>query len=517
MWFVLLAFLFVLVCWVRYEQERQRHRYSNRYSNRTDTAEENMQAASRSQPNETAENFSFPKAAIFDTPPNPKEIETASNPGTNPEVLARLGTTHKRRSIRRYVARNPNTPVSILWQLAREFPQEVVENPIFMLMQLENPALISELNESTLVAILKHKDVPSEFIKGAINHPSYLVITTLLKCRKLSEADLEKLIDRIYGRDMAKLLVEHPNCTEQLQYTIAKGNQQYLQMALANQCLAMSILPNSLLECLIDHAGLEVQEKLALDLKMTNVLLDRLFGADRYPLHYHLAKRLNRDSTRMNTWMPESIQLRLAQNQISNIDRRIRVRQLLAESHLISLPIIEVLSQDSYARVRAALANRSDLTNDLLLQLAQDKSDVVHNKLLKNETIDADQLSRMAENLHPRVRMFIAKHPQTPSSILKTFADDPSLRSHIARHLNTPTNLLRTLAKDGDCDIALTQNPKIADEIVQPILLKLAIEPNYTRRKLVARHLQTPREILEQLAQDSDPKVQCLAQKRLAE
>jgi Leucine rich repeat variant len=455
---------------------------------------------------------------IINTMPNLTDQEAsalAADPTTAPAILLEILNHHQSRAICKLLASNPNIPSSALLYLAQKFPREVVENPIFMLMSLENPAFISEMHESTLVAILKRKNAPSEFIKGAMNHPSYLVTTALLKQQNLPEDDLAQLIDRIQSRDMAKLFAEHPNCTEQLKYKIAKSGQPHLQMALANQCLAMSILPNSLLKCLIDQAGLDLQERLALDLKMPNGLLDRLFGPDRYPLQYHLAQRFSRDHTWMNSWMPEHIQLRLAQNQIRDIDRRIQVRQLLAESSLISLPIIDVLSHDPYARVRAALAKRSNMTDDQFLQFAQDQSNTVHNGLLENAAIDADRLTRMAENQHPRVRTFIAQHPQTPSSILTTFADDPLLRPHIARHLNTPTNLLRTLAADGDCDIALTQNPNIADSIVQPILAKLAIDPSYTVRKLVARHPQTPQAILIQLAQDPEPKVQHLAQERL--
>ncbi|BAU13096.1 leucine rich repeat variant [Leptolyngbya sp. NIES-3755] len=57
---------------------------------------------------------------------------------TPPEVLAKLAIdTHAK--IRRAVALNPSTPIKSLLRLGKEFPNEIIENPIFFLLLLEDP------------------------------------------------------------------------------------------------------------------------------------------------------------------------------------------------------------------------------------------------------------------------------------------------------------------------------------------------------------------------------------------
>jgi Leucine rich repeat variant len=501
MWPVLI-FLFAVICLTLYHWN---HEY-NRRKNHTKMAKNDCYMQS-----DTTENITFPKAAIFDTPPNPEEVEIASNPSTDPEILAKLGKTHQRRSIRRYVASNPNTPVSILCKLARVFPQEVADNPMVLLLQLENPEFVLEIPDQDLVAILRCEDTPEIFINGAIGHHMSIVITALLRNPKLSSIQLERLIDRVSKNEMIHVLVHHRHCSDSLKMIIAKGNNQPLQIGLARNCLhsgkptAASLI---LLEALIDHGSLEVQKFIACDTYTSDALLDRLLADDRQELAYEIA-----DNT-PSRGLSDRLQLRLAQNQLNDLAYRISVRQTLAENK-VNPGILALLSRDPYAKVRASVAKRSDLPQDMLLQLAQDPAAAVQHSLIRNKSIDADRLTAMAQTSHPRMRELAAQHPNTPISILETLVDDPRLAEHIARNPNTPAATLQKIAAAGTEDIALTQNTTIPDSIVQPILAKLAIDPNYTRRKLVARHPQTPRLILTQLAQDPEPKVQHLAQQRL--
>jgi hypothetical protein len=466
----------------------------------------------REFPQAVAGNPAFPKAAIFDAPPNPEEVEIASNPSTDPEVLVKLGTTHKRRSIRRHVASNPNTPVLILWKLARVFPQEVADNPMVSLLQLENPEFVLEMPYQDLVEILHTPDTPEIFINGAIGHHMSMVTTALLRNPKLSSSQLEHLVNRVNNDEMIYALLNHRHCTDSFKMTIAHGNNEPLQIGLARNCLkhetptAESI---ALLEALIEHGSLAVQKFIACDTYTSDTLLDRLLAGDRQDLVYRIAW----DNT-PSRGLSDRLQLRLAQNQLIDLKYRISVRQILAENK-VNPDILELLSRDPYAKVRASVAKRSDLPQDMLLQLAQDPAAAVQHSLIKNKSIDADRLTAMAQTSHPRMRELATQHPNTPIPILEMLVADPRLAEHLARNPNTPTATLQKIAAAGTEDIALTQNPTIPDSIVQPILAKLAIDPNYTRRKLVARHPQTPRLILTQLAQDPEPKVQRLAQQRL--
>ena len=54
----------------------------------------------------------------------------ASNPNTKPQVLRELASSRSC-NLRRLVAKNPNTPTDVLWQLGVDFPEAILENPIF--------------------------------------------------------------------------------------------------------------------------------------------------------------------------------------------------------------------------------------------------------------------------------------------------------------------------------------------------------------------------------------------------
>lgn len=67
---------------------------------------------------------------------NLKEI--ASNPSSPPSLLTEL-SNHCDLEIRSLVASNPNTPQDILMQLGDEFPDEIIKNPVFNLLTIEEP------------------------------------------------------------------------------------------------------------------------------------------------------------------------------------------------------------------------------------------------------------------------------------------------------------------------------------------------------------------------------------------
>ncbi|MEB3178490.1 MAG: hypothetical protein VKL59_05530 [Nostocaceae cyanobacterium] len=88
----------------------------------------------------------------------------ASNPMA-PSVLLRKLCDIQDTVTRRNVTANPNTPSQVLLKLGAEFPRELLANPIFPLLFLENPNLISEIPSNTLESLLTQKSVPSFFLE----------------------------------------------------------------------------------------------------------------------------------------------------------------------------------------------------------------------------------------------------------------------------------------------------------------------------------------------------------------
>lgn len=68
----------------------------------------------------------------------------AANPSTPSIVLARLGEA-RQISVRRAVVQNPNAPLHTLGQLAGEFPEEFLRNPVIPILNLARPNFVEEL------------------------------------------------------------------------------------------------------------------------------------------------------------------------------------------------------------------------------------------------------------------------------------------------------------------------------------------------------------------------------------
>ena len=66
-----------------------------------------------------------------------KAIQQAKNENTPAAILARLAS-NKSKTVRQYVASNPNTALEVLEKLSNEFPEEVIANSVFDLLILEN-------------------------------------------------------------------------------------------------------------------------------------------------------------------------------------------------------------------------------------------------------------------------------------------------------------------------------------------------------------------------------------------
>src|ERR687885_2541233 len=63
--------------------------------------------------------------------------QVALNPSTPPELLQKLAKSGNA-TTRLHVAANPNTPTKVLLNLGSEFPEALLDNPIFPLLLLEN-------------------------------------------------------------------------------------------------------------------------------------------------------------------------------------------------------------------------------------------------------------------------------------------------------------------------------------------------------------------------------------------
>ena len=90
-------------------------------------------------------------------------VQTAIDPNSDPQSLREIAIG-KDWELRLLVASNPNTPTDILWQLGLDFPEAILSNPIFQLLQLEQLQLAAEVPPATLTSLLQCEQVPKNFL-----------------------------------------------------------------------------------------------------------------------------------------------------------------------------------------------------------------------------------------------------------------------------------------------------------------------------------------------------------------
>lgn len=117
----------------------------------------------------------------------------ATNPCASPDLLRQLANRNDT-MIRSHVAANPNTPTDVLLHLGSEFPQQLIDNPIFSLLWLENPNVTHDIPFTTLMSLLQQEQVPIFFLEQAAIHCDGEVQLAVAMHPQTSRTALEKLV-----------------------------------------------------------------------------------------------------------------------------------------------------------------------------------------------------------------------------------------------------------------------------------------------------------------------------------
>ena len=138
----------------------------------------------------------------------------AKNHSADAKLLRELAANFDRELLAA-ITNNPNTPPDILWQLAADFPQQLLSNPVFELLFLENPNLLEEMPEETAIALLKQETIPEWFLVQAIkiqyNSYSYIIASN----RNTPNVFLEKLAKNT--KSLVRIAIaKNPNTSSEL-------------------------------------------------------------------------------------------------------------------------------------------------------------------------------------------------------------------------------------------------------------------------------------------------------------
>jgi hypothetical protein len=120
----------------------------------------------------------------------------AKNPMAPPDLLISLVSRKDDKELQRNLAMNPNTPVQELLILGAEFPKELINNPVFTLLLLENPRLFQEMPFDTITSILRVDDISSEYLAMAVDYSSDYILCLITNHRQAPAETLSKIVKR---------------------------------------------------------------------------------------------------------------------------------------------------------------------------------------------------------------------------------------------------------------------------------------------------------------------------------
>lgn len=103
----------------------------------------------------------------------------AANSNALAELLLELSRNDDK-AVRKACTSNANTPVEALLKLGAQFPEQLLENPVFDLLLLAHPGVFEDLPTATLNSLLKRNQVPVELIRWAWNHRGESTLHSLL-------------------------------------------------------------------------------------------------------------------------------------------------------------------------------------------------------------------------------------------------------------------------------------------------------------------------------------------------
>jgi hypothetical protein len=184
-------------------------------------------------------NVNIKQGVMGETPPTTapqgSAAQLAANPNTNPQLLRKIATAPDW-ELRRLVAGNPNTPTDTLWQLGVDFPEVLLANPVFQLLQLEQLNLVADIPHSTLTSLLQCERVPINFLEYAVERQDYSLWLAVAYNPHTPSVLLENLArkSRAQDRELIRAVAAHPQTPHHLLAQIVDIGSNVAQIVAEN-------------------------------------------------------------------------------------------------------------------------------------------------------------------------------------------------------------------------------------------------------------------------------------------
>jgi hypothetical protein len=364
----------------------------------------------------------------------------AKNLSTPPELLLKLADSSDA-TTRQNVAANPNTPADVLLKLGAEFPEQLLNNPIFSQLSLENLNLIERIPPSTLGSLLKCEAANQNTSSDRLAELASLT-TALARIVAQNLSATPELLKKLGAmRDVKTRLyvTANPNTPA---HVLLKLGRSFPEQLLRNPRFSLLLLekPNLLPDFLDEMPLNTLQELLKLEGLPVRVL-------EKFAKHQDVWVRA---AIAFNSNTPVTLLEELASD-------REAVRQSVAHNPNTPRSILEELAKDINWLVRQAVASNSNTPGSTLEELSWDNQWHIRVAVASNPNTPTQILENFRWDNDRGMRQALAQNPSTPAQILEQLAcdNDLEIRREVAKNPNTPVSVLEQWVRDQDFAVCL--------------------------------------------------------------
>lgn len=456
----------------------------------------------------------------------------AQNPAAPSELLAELAQSNDTITRARVTA-NPNTPTEILLKLGSDFPQQLLENPMWDLLLLENPQLSKTIPLATLTSIVKlqSEKVPISFLKTAFIEANQSKEPYLLTAVALNPRTPQQIFRQLVEEQ------NHPSVKNAL-------------LSLMAQASPPIWLLNQLLKSTNQYLAEAAQLHISIAGEMSSGWHEQAETIIDTYLNLIISQHQSQSETRkfliksdINYWLELGLWLDFPASIIKKIAHNSgwEINLAIAQNPFTPASLLAELATAADEFIRASVASNYKLPLNLLQNLAQDESGLVRQAVAKNPQTPAPLLAQLGADLDIDIRCAVAANPNTPVPVIESLAksDNQRLRLALLSNPNTPDRLHAELAAtmssrkdlwafdyktspevlakqstDADHDDSVRLKVALHPNTPKSVLWRLATDKHERVRKNLVDNPQIPLDILESLLDDNSCDVSFTAAQR---
>ncbi|AFY55296.1 Leucine rich repeat protein [Rivularia sp. PCC 7116] len=450
----------------------------------------------------------------------------ANNANTAPDFLRNL-SSESDRIIRANITGNPNTPTDILFELGADFPQQLLENPVFSLLLLENPNFVADIPVATLLSLLKIDEVSPQFLQLASNHDDVEVLLTIAMNSKTPLYALQALtkVQNIEVVEAAKLHVTLAGEMPQGWHETAISAMQTTNLPRDRQSEMYLWAIGAVPEYLLKTLDAEVRLHIAESSNTSEQILENLAGDSYSRVRAMVAQNPRTPIKIVEDLMGDVSDI--VREAVSyhphtplTLHQQFQIQLEATENPVTSVDILRQLSTSQWMRIRLGVAAHSNTPGDVLLRLASDEDIMVRKAVALNVNSTAEALEQLAtDNNDAWISKIIAAHPNNPAT--NSFdGQKTTIHDYIntARAQGIPImpayavydpNLLTAMAESSNYDTRqrVAQHPNTPIRVLEQLVDKENNSILETALSNLSRNSKTPDSTLQCLAQTSDLKV----------